>query len=128
MELCQKRLKLCSFIKSKPWTENNLFDVLKILKNNKTRDPHGLINELFKPENIGHDLFQSLLLLFNQVKVELTFPEFMKYANIHTVYKGWGDKMNLDFERGIFIVNVFRSIIMKMIYNDQCNVIESNIS
>ena len=37
-----------------------ILSVLKKLKNNKSRDPHGLINEIFKPQNIGNDLYNSV--------------------------------------------------------------------
>ena len=35
--------------------------------------------------------------------------------------------MDLENERGIFIVTVFRSILMKLIYNDKYSIIESNM-
>ena len=50
---------------SKLWTIEELDKVLKKLKSNKTRDPHGLINEIFKPGVIGEDLKLALLSLFN---------------------------------------------------------------
>ena len=33
--------------KSRDWTEKDLDTVLKSLKKNKARDPHGLVNEIF---------------------------------------------------------------------------------
>ena len=66
----------------KPWDKEDLRSVLKCLKKNKSRDPHNLINELFRPENIGSDLEYSLLLLLNKVKQSFIFPDFMQFANI----------------------------------------------
>ena len=36
--------------------------------------------------------------------------------------------MNLNNDRGIFIVNIFRSIIMKMVYNDKYGLVDGNMS
>ena len=101
-----------------PWTKSQLRKVLKKLKENKTRDPHGLVNELFKPGVIGNDLEESLLQLLNKVKMEVSFPAFMHLVDIVAIYKGRGQKIDLANERGIFIVNIFRAILMKMIYED----------
>ena len=122
------RLVLCKQTKSKPWTESDLNKVLKNLKKNKSRDPHGLLNDLFKPGVIGSNLYQSLLVLLNEIKDKCHIPEFMQWANITSLYKGKGGKLDLESERGIFIVTVLRSILMRLIYNDKYEVIDSNMS
>ena len=43
----------------------DLEDVLKQLKNEKSRDPMGFINELFKPMFAGTDLKRAVLRLMN---------------------------------------------------------------
>ena len=48
-ELCSKRLEFAKLNKSKKWDSEKLMKMLSSLKNNKSRDPHGFINELFKP-------------------------------------------------------------------------------
>ena len=116
MELCQKRLKYSEKNKSENWTEAQFLKILQNLKNNKCRDPHGLVNEMLKPINIGSDLFKSLFELLKKVKTELMVPNFMKYTDIHTVYKGKGEKASLENQRGIFIVNLFRALLLKLIY------------
>ena len=126
--LFKLRIKLAKLSKSEPWSENQLDKVLASLKNNKSRDPHGLINELFKPGVIGNDLKKSLLTLFNKIKDNCFIPEFAQWANITSLYKGKGERLDLKNERGIFIVSVFRSILMKLIYNDKYEVIDSNMS
>ena len=62
------------------------------LKNNKARDNDGLIYELFKPSNCGHDIHHSILKMFNNIKSTLEIPEFMKQSTITSVYKSKGSK------------------------------------
>ena len=50
------------------WTQKELVGTLKALKNNKSRDPAGLINEIFKPPVMGKDLENALLQLINGIK------------------------------------------------------------
>ena len=57
--------------KSEKWQIEDLNKVLKNLKNNKSRDPQGYINEIFKPNVCGKNLSDSLLLLANEIKAEL---------------------------------------------------------
>ena len=122
------RLEICKRTKSNPWKMEDLDKVLKSLKTTKARDPLGLVNDLFKPEVIGQDLKESLLALFNQMKDKGIIPEFVQWANITSLYKGKGERLDLDNDRGIFLVTVFRSIIMKMIYNDKYDILDQNIS
>ena len=104
-----------------------LEDALKDLKNNKTRDNDGLINEIFKKNVIGHNLKESLLKMFNKMKQEKEIPSFMNVANITTVPKK-GSKLKLENERGIFRLSVLRSILMRLIYNDKYQIIDQNMS
>ena len=55
-ELWKLQFEALKTRKSRPWEVSDLDKVLKKLKNNKTRDPQGLINEIFKPGVIGMDL------------------------------------------------------------------------
>ena len=95
-----------------------LENVLNSLKKGKCRDPDGLVREIFRPEVIGDDLKLSLLMLLNKIKDTGVVPKFMKVVDIHAIYKGKGDRTEIGSERGIFIVSILRSILMKMIYND----------
>ena len=52
------QLKIANANKSPPWTMSELDTVLKGLKNNKSRDHSGYVNEIFKPGVIGSDLKQ----------------------------------------------------------------------
>ena len=123
-----KRLTLSKLRKSPKWEITDLEKVLKKLKNNKSRDPHGLVNELFKPGVIGDDLQNSLVLLFNKIKDTAEFPKLMEFANITSIYKGKGEKVDLENDRGIFIVSILRSIFMKLLYNDNYDIVDMNMS
>ena len=110
-------------VKTKNWSDKELSIVLS-----KCRDPGGIINEIFKPDVIGCDLQEALLDLLNLCKTEMKIPEFMKLANISNIWKKKGDKMNIDSYRGIFIVNIFRSILQKLIYQDKIKTIDKHIT
>ena len=85
-----------------PWKMQDLEKVLKSLKRNKCRDPHGLVNELFFTNVAGAHLKTALLMMFNEIKKTKNIPKFMKLANISAIYKGKGSMNDLKNERGIF--------------------------
>ena len=74
---------------------------------------------MFKPETIGDDLKESLFLFLKRVKEELVMPEIMKYANITSIYKSKGVKNELKNDRWIFSINIFRSLLLKIICQDE---------
>lgn len=126
-EIFNLQMKLAEENKSQKWNIEDLERALKGLKNNKSRDHAGFVNEIFKPGVIGSDLKKSLLIMFNNLKAKNIIPNFMKYANITTIPKK-GSLLELENERGIFRVDVIRSILMKMIYNQNYPNIDKNIS
>ena len=110
------------------WNMNELEKVLKALKNNKCMDPVGMINETFKEGSIGKDLKEALLLLFNGIKENQFIPPLMTMANITTIYKNKGSRLDLDNDRGIFIITVMKKILDKLIYVDKYDDIDKNMS
>ena len=64
----QLKMKIAQKRQSSEWTIKNLDEALSKLKNNKSRDSLGYINEIFQPDTIGDDLKASLLVMFNQLK------------------------------------------------------------
>ena len=52
----------------------------------------------------------------------------MRVANICAIFKGKGQVTDLDSDRGIFIVSILRTILMKLIYQDKYEVIENSMS
>ena len=84
-QLCEMRLQLSKFNKSPDWTEHQLNKVLSSLKDNKSHDPHGIVNELFKPGVGGKKLVSLLLIMLNGIKHEISFPEFMELSDIVSI-------------------------------------------
>ena len=125
--ILKMKLKLAASRSSSPWSMADLEAALKDLKNNKSRDPEGLLNELFKKNVIGDDLKQSLLTMLNSLRSEQLIPISLNYVNVTTVPKK-GSRLLLENERGIFRVPVLRYILMRMIYNDKYPVIDKNMS
>ena len=87
-----------------------------------------MVYELFKPGVIGKDLFNSLLMLCNEVKIQQKIPRFLKYTDITSFYKSKGDRRSLENDRGVFGVMKIRSIIDKLAYNDYYSVVDENMS
>ena len=127
-ELWNLRFEALKSNQSRQWTVKDLDKVLKKLKNNKTRDPHGLINEIFKPGVIGKDLKFAMIDLFNGVKSEFCLPTFLQFANITTIYKKKGSRQDLNNDRGIFVVSVMRMILDGLIYDEKYPDVDMNMS
>ena len=110
------------------WEMSDLEEALNSLKSGKCRDPDGIITEVFKEESLGNDLKLSLLILFNKIKRSRIFPAFMQNINICSIYKGKGDVNDLEADRGIFLVTIFRIMLMTMVYKDKYPIIEKAMS
>ena len=128
MKLFQSRLQLSKSRISREWTMIDLNSVLSDLKLKKCRDPSGLLNKLFKSDVAGSDFKTALLCLFNGIKRELKIPQFIQLADVSSFYKGKGKKCDLSNERGIFIVSIFRYIMMRLMYRDKYDIIDANMS
>ena len=87
MNLFNIRFDVCKNIKTEKWSMRDLIKVLKGLKKNKSSDSQGLIYELFRPEIIGSDLLNSLLMLCNNMKTQLAIPDFVTFTDITSIYK-----------------------------------------
>ena len=96
----------------------NLRNTLKSLKKNKSRDPNGLINEVFSERVMGKDLEYAVLQFINGIKREFFIPHKLQMANITTIYKKKGSKNNLENDHGIFSLSVFRKIIDRLVYQE----------
>ena len=77
---------------------------------------------------MGDNLKESMLILYNKIKQTGEIPIFMRFANISAIYKGRGIVSDLDSDRGIFLVTIFRTILMKLIYKDKYDIIEGSMS
>ena len=127
-ELWMSRLSTIKTVKTNHWECEKLDAVLKGLKNNKTMDPCGYVNELFKHGCIGSDLKNALSMFFNGTKSNQLIPMFVTLANITTIFKNKGSRMDMNNDRGIFILTVLKKILDKLIYNDNYEDIDKNMS
>ena len=66
--------------------------------------------------------------MFNKVRTENFIFEFIRFADVVAIYKGKGEKCNLENDRGIFLVTIFRSIRMHLIYIDKYEGIDESMS
>lgn len=121
------KMKLAESNSSPDWNMKDLERALRNLKNNKSRDFEGYINEIFKVNIIGDDLKKSLLVMLNNLKIKKMIPIFMNFTNVTTVHKK-GSRIEPKNERGIFRVELVRSILMRLIYNMKYPVIDRNMS
>ena len=121
------KMKLSQAKSSPDWKMSDLEKALSNLKKNKSRDPEGYINEIFKTDVIGADLKRSLLLMFNKIRREKLIASFMNFANVTTVPKK-GSLIEPRNERGIFRVSTVRYILMRIIYNMKYPIIDRKMS
>ena len=127
--LCKKRINLAKHVKSAPWTKQQFEKVLNSLKNGKCRDPQGFINEIFKPVVAGEDLKSSLLHMLNQAKDSLIIPEMIKIVNVALLPKpGKQGRHKLENQRGIFLISIFRSIMMKLLLNYEYHTLDTHMT
>ena len=124
--LFQLRLKYASQQISDDWKYSDLEKVLKSLKNGKARDPHGHIYELYKYG--GKDLKHSLLNFANLIKKKQKYPEILQPSNISSFYKSKGSRSDLNNDRGVFNVVKVRSIVDKLVYNDNYEKVDKSMS
>ena len=125
--LCEVRLKLVKKRKTEPWTMEDLKFALKHLEENKSRDPEGYSNELFKETVAGDDLLLAVLKLMNLMKERQEYPENLEKCNITPLHKKASKKDYKNY-RGVFRVQVLRSILDRLLYNDSYYTIDSNLT
>ena len=125
-ELFKHTLDLAKKNTTPPWDIQDLEEVLKYLKNNKSRDPQGNANEIFKSKVAGDDLKLAILRLMNKIKDDQEFPEALRMCNISSIYKK-GKRNNFNNYRGIFRVTVLRSILDRLAYNDIYPEVDSSL-
>ena len=103
----------------------DLDKVLKSLKKQKSRDPFGLANDLFRPDVAGDDLKLAVLKLMNMIKNEQIYPECLEVCNVSSIWKRKGSRNSFDSYRGIFRVVTLRNILDKLIYNEEFQVVSN---
>ena len=127
-ELWERRYQIIKQKKTPNWEINQVQKTLNSLKNNKARDPSGLINELFKDGVAGPDLVKAVTIMINRIKEEQKIVPLTQLANIATIYKNKGSRLDLVNDRGIFGLGIFRYILEKQIYCDKYQFIDKGMS
>ena len=110
------------------WSEYQVKEVLKNLKNNVSRDPLGYSNEIFNPKVAGEDLIKSITKLVNKIKKEQMYPKGLELCNIKSIWKRKGKRNTFNSYRGVFRVCVFRNILDRLIYNDEYSNVDSSLT
>ena len=64
----------------------------------------------------------------NLIKTTQEFPDVLKYCNIARVYKNKGSRKEFCNYRGIFCVTVLKSILDKLLYNDDYSGIDVHLT
>ena len=126
--LCAKYLEVAKANKTPPWTMHQLEKALKNLKKGKSRDPFGYCNELFMSEAAGDDLKNAILKMMNKIKDDQVYPVCLEVCDISSIWKKKGSRNDYDNYRGIFRVTIFRSILDRLIYNDEYSKIDNNLT
>ena len=123
--LCHLRLKISKTAQYSKWTTKQLQAAICKLKNNKCKDPHGHVNELYK--HLGDDGIQSLLDMLNNIKEFIMIPSKLNLSNVSTIYKGKGSKQIVTNLRGIFKLPIIRNILDRLICFDEEKQISQNM-
>ena len=55
-------------------------------------------------------------------------PIFITLSNITTIYKNKGSRLDLENDRGIFIISTIKKILNKLTYNNYYNDIDENMT
>ena len=64
----------------------------------------------------------------NRIKLEQIYPEVLEICDISSIFKSRGSRNSFENYRGIFRVSIFRSILDRLIYNDEYVTIDSNLT
>ena len=123
--LCHLRLEITKRSDFFPWSMKDLEGAICRLKNNKCKDPHGHVNELYKC--MGEGGLKSLLTMLNRIKEELLIPANLQLSNVSTIYKGKGSKQDVINLRGIFKLPIVRNILDRLIYLDDKDIINHSM-
>ena len=71
---------------------------------------------------------KALLILVNRIKDEQLYPEVLEVCDVSAIYKNKGARNSFENYRGIFRVPILRTILDRLIYNDEYETIDENLS
>ena len=110
------------------WTADDILCATKSLKSNQSRDPNGMISDIFKPEVAGKDLTTALVKFMNLILKTFHIPDELLHADITSIWKQKGSKMDMKNDRGIFVLSVLRKILDKALYKHFYQSLETGMS
>ena len=64
----------------------------------------------------------------NKIKKEQSYPKCLEPCNITSIWKRKSNRNDFECYRGIFRVTIFRSILDRLIYNDEINNLDKNLT
>ena len=64
----------------------------------------------------------------NRIKADQIYPKCLQLCNITSVYKKKGPVNEFDSYRGIFRVQAIRNILEQLVYNDEYENIDKNLT
>lgn len=70
----------------------------------------------------------AILRLMNKIKEEQTYPKCLEVCKISSLWKRKGNRNDFENYSGIFRVKIFRSILDRLIYNDEIDKIDANLT
>ena len=105
-----------------------LGDCSQTSQKQKSRNPLGLVNDIFRSDVAGDDLKEAILKMMNKIKAEQCYPKCLEPCNITSIWKRKANRNDFEFYRGIFRVTIFRSILDRLIYNDEINNLDKNLT
>ena len=100
--------------------------MIKQLKKYKFRDPHGHSNELI--QSGGNDLTLAMTKLMNNIKKQQKTPPCLQQCNITSIFKNKGSSKDLNNYRGVFRTTVFRIFLDKLIFSDEYETIDKQLT
>ena len=125
-KLCEERIKIASKNITPDWNEDDVKYVINKLKKKKSRDPLGYSNELVQCG--GQDFIAAIVKLMNRIKKKQQLPQCLQPCNITSLFKNKGSRKDFNQYRGVFRVTVFRNILDRLIFNDEYETIEKNLT
>jgi hypothetical protein len=76
----------------------------------------------------GNDLIEAVMNCMNNIKEQQIFPKCLQGCNVTSLYKNKGSRKNLNNYRGIFRVTILRSILDRLIFNDEYDNIDQKLT